>query len=115
MQTANLVLDVVFWTAVIWMAVSLVRHLVLVYLDNKIMALNSELVYMRQHYRRAKIEQHSGVFYLFDVDTNEFLAQGRDAQELCDAMCAEMTISLVAGEPDVIQRFQQSVPQTNTA
>ena len=59
----------------------------------------------------AKVEQHGDQFYLFHRDTDVFIAQGRDAQEIADRTPQRQSIYVTDGEPDVVQRFKSTIPQ----
>ena len=57
----------------------------------------------------AKIEEIDGIFYVYAVDKNEFLAQGSDLQELLAHLNYRMPnahIRVIAGEPNVMQKFK---------
>ena len=64
-----------------------------------------------QGYLQTKIEEHSGCFYIFDNETDQFLGQGRTAEEFAERLSRDMTIKIVAGDPDVVKRFRATVPQ----
>jgi len=57
----------------------------------------------------AKVEEHHGQFYLFDANTDVFLAQGYTATEVAAKMKKSMHVHVTTGDPDVIQRFNATV------
>jgi len=60
----------------------------------------------------AKIEEIDGIFYVYAVEKNEFLAQGSTSQELLAHLNYRMPnahIRVIAGEPNVMQKFKAMV------
>ena len=60
----------------------------------------------------ARVEEHAGVFYLYNAATNEFLAQGSTASELIDRLGKpNLNIVVNQGEPEVLSKLQEAVQQ----
>jgi hypothetical protein len=58
---------------------------------------------------RARVEQHDGIFYFYNNDSNEFLIQGSDMTELIDrleARRAGTTVHVVAGDESTIANLK---------
>ena len=115
-EIIDMVLTFLIWYVIGWLIFNLiVRPWLNRYLVNKIDELDQQIAYIKQVYKTAKIEEHHGQFYLFDAETDEFLGQGRDAQEFADKLRKDMTIKIVEGDPEVISRFKSTVPPLETA
>ena len=57
----------------------------------------------------AKVEEIDGIFYIYAVDKNEFLAQGINSQELLAHLNSRMPdahICVIEGDPEVMQKFK---------
>ena len=58
---------------------------------------------------RARVEQHDGIFYFYNNDSDEFLIQGSDMTELIDrleARRAGTTVHVVAGDESTIANLK---------
>ena len=111
----NLMLEAFFWAVLFWLVLQVIGGMFHRHIDAKLEELNAEIEDIKRVYKRVKIEEHYDTFYLFDADTDEFLGQGRTAQEFADRLKNNLVIQPVEGDPDVIARFRQTVPQTDLA
>ena len=84
-------------------------------LEERIQSITQEIEDIKNVYKRVKIEQYNDTFYLFNADTDEFIGQGRTMQEIADKVKGEVILNVMEGDPDVIQRFKQTFPQTDLA
>ena len=58
---------------------------------------------------RARVEQHDGIFYFYNNDSDEFLVQGSDMTELVDhleARRAGTVVHIVAGNESTIANLK---------
>ena len=58
---------------------------------------------------RARVEQHDGIFYFYNNDSDEFLVQGSDMTELVDHLEARRTgttVQVVAGDESTIANLK---------
>lgn len=58
---------------------------------------------------RARVEEHDGIFYFYNNDSNEFLVQGRDMTELInhlESRRAGTTVHVVAGDESTIANLK---------
>jgi hypothetical protein len=58
---------------------------------------------------RARVEQHNGMFYFYNNDSNEFLIQGTNLSELIDHLesrRAGVTVHIVAGDEFAIANLK---------
>jgi hypothetical protein len=58
---------------------------------------------------RARVEQHDGIFYFYNNDSDEFLVQGSDMTELIDHLesrRAGTTVHVVAGDESTIANLK---------
>ena len=111
----NMMLEAFFWFLVFWFAFQIFGGMFNRHIETRIEKLNAEIEDIKKVYKRVKIEEHYDTFYLFDADTDEFLGQGRTAQEFADRLKNNLVVQPVEGDPDVIARFRQTVPQTDLA
>lgn len=65
----------------------------------------------------AKVEEINGIFYVYDIDKHEFLAQGHTSEEIQTRLRSRFPIShfprlcvfVVEGEPAVIERLNSTI------
>ena len=111
----NMMIEAFFWFLVFWFAFQIFGGMFNRHIETKIEKLNAEIKEMQTIYKRVKIEEHYDTFYLFNADTDEFIGQGRTMQEIADKIKGEVVLNVMEGDPDVIARFRQTVPQTDLA
>lgn len=61
------------------------------------------------------VEEIDGVFFLYQVDNNRFLAQGRDLEELrvlLRKILGEQFTAVISGDNDVVNRFRATENKT---
>lgn len=72
----------IIWTLCIWVVLKVVQG----YLEAKNEQLKKDLEELEKKVKKAiikvNIEKHGDVFYLFEKDTDKFIAQGKDADEI---------------------------------
>jgi hypothetical protein len=107
----NFVVEVFFWMAVFWFVFQIFGGMFNRHVETKIEALDAEIAEIKKVYKQVKIEEYSGCFYIFDNETDQFLGQGRTAEEFAERLSRDLTIKIVAGDPDVVKRFRATVPQ----
>ena len=115
MESANFVLEFGFYLLLGWLAMRMVATIANRHLERTVVKLDAEIIAIRKVYKRVKIEEHSGIFYVFDADTEEFLGQGSTAEEFADRLKNDLVLQPVQGDPDVIERFRKTIPQTDLA
>ena len=57
-----------------------------------------------------RVEQHNGVFFVYNNETNEFMAQGNDLSELRERIKArwkDRRVSVVAGDENVLAQLKE--------
>jgi hypothetical protein len=111
----NMILEAFFWFLVFWFAFQIFGGMFNRHVNNKLEEINAEIDEIKQVYKRVKIEEHYDTFYLFNADTDEFIGQGRTMQEIADRVKGEVVLNVMEGDPDVIARFRQTVPQADLA
>lgn len=60
---------------------------------------------------QARVEKHGENFYMYDAQSDRFLAQGRDAAEILSKIPKNQTMHIVSGDAAVVQQFAAGVPQ----
>jgi len=78
----DLILDVVLWLFVIWLVMKVIEKYLVA--KNEILAeqLEDLTKQLKEQVIQVDIEKHGSVFYLFEKDTNRFIAQGTNFDEL---------------------------------
>ena len=115
MDFFNFVIEVFFWMALFWFALQIFGGMFNRHVENRIEQLNAEIEEIKKVYKRVKIEEYHDTFYLFDADTDTFIGQGRTMKEIADKIRGEVVLNVMEGDPDVIQRFKKTVPETDLA
>jgi hypothetical protein len=98
----DLVLEIIIWCAILWLA----SKFILFYLQAKNEILKEELDKLTKQLKdkiiHVKVEKHGSVFYLFEKDTNRFIVQGSDINEI-KQKCADRfkDTVIVADEDDL--------------
>ena len=67
---------------------------------------------------QVRIEEMQGTFFVYDVDNDQFLAQGTDAESLSQAVQSRAggrTVLITQGDKDVIARFRGTIAKTDSA
>ena len=110
----DMILTFMFWYAIGWFLFNfLVAPWLKDRLEGRIREMEQEIEDIKKVYKRVKIEEYDGIFYVFDVETNEFLGQGRTAEEFAERLKKDLVLQPVEGDADVIARFRKTVPQTD--
>ena len=115
MEFFNFVIEMFFWMLVFWFGLQILGGMFQRHIDTKLEQLDAEIKEIQKVYKRVKIEEYHDTFYLFDADTDTFIGQGRTMQEIADRVQGEVVLNVMEGDPDVIQRFRQTFPQTDLA
>jgi len=78
----DLILDVVLWLFVIWLVMKVIEKYLVA--KNEILAeqLEDLTKQIKEQIIHVNIEKHGEVFYLFEKDTNRFIAQGSNFDEV---------------------------------
>jgi len=115
-EIIDMILTFLFWYAIGWFVFNfLVRPWLHTKLEQRIQEMNQEIADINNIYKRVKIEEYHDTFYLFNADTDEFIGQGRTMKEIAERVRGEVILNVIEGDPDVIQRFKQTFPQTDLA
>jgi len=68
---------------------------------------------------QARLEEHQGMFYVYDISDNQFIAQGTDADALAQAVVQragdDRAVNITEGDKDVIERFRKTIVKTDSA
>jgi uncharacterized membrane protein YGL010W len=59
----------------------------------------------------ARVEEHNGVFYIYNVIDESFIAHGTTVKEIRDAIDAKfkgVSINISEGQQDVVARFKET-------
>ena len=111
----NWLLEFAFYFMLGWLILQVVGAYANQHLEQKVQRLDAEIEAIKKICKRVKIEEYDGTFYVFDVETDEFLGQGRTAQEFADRLKNNLVLQPVQGDPDVISRFRKTIPPSDLA
>ena len=115
-MTSELILNALIWAIIIYFGLRLLAARGRDALQHELDAtVNRDLKKLRDRFRLVKIEQHGDCLYLFDAQTDEFIAQGRSAQEFMDRFSDDTTLRIVEGDQEVRERFKNMFPNTQVA
>lgn len=67
---------------------------------------------------QVRIEEHQGEFFVYNIENDQFLAQGRDAASLKAAVESRSdgrTVLITEGDKDVIERFRGTIAKADSA
>jgi hypothetical protein len=65
-----------------------------------------------------RVEQHNEIFFMYNNDTNEFMAQGSDLKELCKhirSRWANRKVSVVAGDNAVLETLRTQLNESSNS
>lgn len=65
-----------------------------------------------------RVEQHDGVFFVYNNDTNEFMAQGSTLDELRERIKArwkDQRVSVVAGDEAVLEQLKAQLNESSSS
>lgn len=65
-----------------------------------------------------RVEQHNEQFFVYNNDTNEFMAQGKDLPELREkirARWADHKVSVIAGETHVLEQLRTQLNESSSS
>jgi len=63
-----------------------------------------------------RVEQHNGVFFVYNNETNEFMAQGNDLAELRERIKTrwkDRRVSVVAGDENVLAQLKEQLNENS--
>jgi calcineurin-like phosphoesterase len=101
----DFLVDIIFWFIVIW----LVSKFILFYLQAKNEILKEEIDDLTQKLKdkiiQVNVEQHGSVFYLFEKDTNRFIAQGSDIIEIKKKCADRFKDAVIVADTDELKKY----------
>jgi hypothetical protein len=97
--------DIVLICLIIWA----VAKFVSLYLEAKNEILKEEIDELTQKLKNkiihVNVEQHGSVFYLFEKDTNRFIAQGSDINEIKQKCADRFKDIVIVADEDEIKKY----------
>jgi hypothetical protein len=111
-ELVNFIIESLFLGLLIWFALRLLTSWLIRRGLKRLEELDNEIDEINQSFKRAKVEEYHGIFYVFDADSDEFIGQGRTLAEFAQHLRNDLTIQLVEGDPDVISRFRNSATES---
>lgn len=76
-------------------------------LDN----LEKDIQRIRKIYKKVTVEQHGDTLYIWEHGTDQFLFQGRTAEDFQDRVPHDMVLGVVGGDPEVVKKFKLLFPR----
>ena len=101
----DFIIDILFWSIVIWLVMKVMQ----VYLIAKNEVLGKQIEDMTKQIKEqiihVDIEKHGEVFYLFEKDTNRFIAQGTNFDELKEHCVTRLKNKSIIANEDQMEQF----------
>jgi len=101
----DFIIDILFWSIVIWLVMKVMQ----VYLIAKNEVLGKQIEDMTKQIKEqiihVDIEKHGEVFYLFEKDTNRFIAQGTNFDELKEHCVTRFKNKSIIANEDQMEQF----------
>jgi len=95
--------SVLFWGLIIWLSLKAFEG----YLKAKNAQLERELGDLQKKVRetiiKVNVEKHGDVFYLFEQDTDRFIAQGKNADEIKEVLLKRFPDKTVFADKKVLE------------
>jgi len=118
-------IDIVLWVAVgifvgaflFYLAVKLAVNILTRRIEQELETLEEVL---KEHVDLipCRVEQHQGVFFVYNNDTNEFMAQGSTLAELRERIKArwkDQRVSVVAGDEAVLEQLKEQLNESSSS
>lgn len=97
--------EIILWMIIIWFGLKLIES----YLKAKNEILQEELKELTNQLKNkiihVNIEKHGSVFYLFEKDSNRFIAQGSDFEELRQTCNVRFKNAVVVADVDELKKY----------
>jgi len=101
----DLLVDIIFWWIVIW----LVSKFILFYLQARQEVLKEEIDELAKQLKnkiiQVNVEKYGSVFYLFERDTNRFIAQGSDINEIKKKCEVRFKDAVIVADSDELKKY----------
>lgn len=119
--------DILIWLSLgivigIWLfylAIKIALHVLTKKLERDLGNLEQTLEqYRDENTIPCRVELHDDVFFVYNDDTDEFMAQGRDLVELREriqARWADRRVSVVAGDDDVLKILKAQLNESSSS
>ena len=101
----DLIIDIIFWWIVIW----LISKFVLFYFQARQDILKEEIDELTKQLKnkiiQVNVEKHGSVFYLYERDTNRFIAQGSNINEIKKTCEDRFKGTVIVADSDVLKKY----------
>jgi len=101
----DFVLEFIVICALVWLA----SKFILFYLQAKNEILKEELDRLTKQLKdniiQVNVEKHGSVFYLFEKDTNRFIAQGADINEIKKKCADRFKDTVIVADSDELKKY----------
>ena len=80
-------------------------------------AIVAEIKKVSENIIPARVEQHDGVFYVYNTRDNSFIAQGESITEIkarIEERMKDATVMVTEGDPNVLQKLKDTNEDTKT-
>jgi hypothetical protein len=100
------------------LAVKIIANMAVRYLERQLQELEKTVEQLDNLKVPARVEEHQGIFYVYALDGDRFLAQGTSMAELkqrVESHSQTMHVVLTEGDPDVLARLQATSAEASNA
>jgi len=90
-------------------AIRIALHLAVKRAERTIESLTKAIEQLKLDHVAARVEEHQGVFYVYNATDNSFMAQGATLAELratIEARWSDRRVLVTEGEPEVLDRLR---------
>ena len=78
----DFVVDIIFWLVVIWLVMKVWEKYLIAKNESLVEQIRDMQAQMKNSIILVEIEKHDDIFYLYEKDTQEFIAQGTNFDEI---------------------------------
>lgn len=107
-------LDLLALMALTYWVGTLMRNKAHQALDREIGNLQRDLDSFKKVYKKVTIEQHGDMLYVWEHGTDQFLCQGRTAQDFQDRIPHDMVFGIVEGDIEAVTKFKKLFPRNES-
>ena len=101
----DLIVDIIFWCIVIW----IVSKFFSLYFQARQDVLKEEIDELTKQLKdkiiQVNVEKYGSVFYLYERDTNRFIAQGSDINEIKKKCEDRFKGAVIVADSDVLKKY----------
>ena len=111
-------LNFLFWFGLAYVGTNLIFSFIGYYFDRKLLQMQEAISEFRKNNLACRVEQHGDIFYIYDVSTGDFVAQGTTVEEIKTHVektrYRDLRIYVTEGEENVIDALKRTSANLET-